>query len=212
VAYRIQSVAGYDPLYLERYGELIAAMERGEPNIEPPFGFNRIITPQNYTSRLADLLNVKYVLSLSDIDSPKLALVFREGETRVYQNKEVMPRVFWVGDYRLARNKKEAIVYLFEPELKLGQTVILEDFEEEKELKNKVDGVGRAVIDRYEANRVEVSVEANKDGWLVLTDSYYPVWRAKVDGRKTSIYRANFNFRAIMVPAGRHQVVFEYGF
>ncbi|MBI2420760.1 MAG: YfhO family protein [Candidatus Levybacteria bacterium] len=46
--YRLKSIDGYDPLYLLRYGELIAASERNSPNIDPPFGFNRIITPQRY--------------------------------------------------------------------------------------------------------------------------------------------------------------------
>lgn len=94
--YRLQSIDGYDPLYLQRYGELIAASERGKPDIKPPFGYNRIITPKNYDSKIIDLLGVKYVLSLSDLNSPKLKMVFQEGETRIYENKDAYPRVFIV--------------------------------------------------------------------------------------------------------------------
>jgi hypothetical protein len=71
-------VNGYDPLYIRRYGELIAASERGTPNIDPPFGFNRIITPQRYDSAIVNLLGVKYVLSLADLSSPTLKKVFQE--------------------------------------------------------------------------------------------------------------------------------------
>ncbi len=112
--YGLQDVAGYNPLYLQRYGELVAAMERDEPNIEPPFGFNRIITPHRWQSRIADLLNVKYVLSLTNLDSDKLDLVFQEGETRVYENKSVFSRAFMVYDYQVASDKQGVINLLMD--------------------------------------------------------------------------------------------------
>ena len=67
IIHKIQSVDGYDPLYLQRYGELMAAIGRGKPDISSPFGFNRIITPQNYNSPLIDLLGVKYILTFEEI-------------------------------------------------------------------------------------------------------------------------------------------------
>ena len=110
VVYDLQTVDGYDPLYLARYGELIAASERGRPDISFPFGFNRIVTPQNFNSRIVDLLNVKYVLSLTDLSSPKLGLVFKEGETRVYYNKEFFPRAFMVYNFRFAERDRKSVV------------------------------------------------------------------------------------------------------
>jgi uncharacterized membrane protein YfhO len=44
----------------------------------------------------------------------------------------------------------------------------------------------------------------------VLLDTYYPGWRAEVDGRRTPIRAANAAFRAVAVPAGRHRVRFTY--
>jgi len=45
--YKLQTLDGYDPLYLQRYGELMVAIKRDKPDINPQFGFNRIITPQS---------------------------------------------------------------------------------------------------------------------------------------------------------------------
>jgi uncharacterized membrane protein YfhO len=45
---------------------------------------------------------------------------------------------------------------------------------------------------------------------LVLTDVYYPGWRVSIDGRPARLYRGNFAFRAVAVPAGFHTVTFEY--
>ena len=45
---------------------------------------------------------------------------------------------------------------------------------------------------------------------LVLTDTYYPGWRAYVGGEETESLRANGLFRAIRFPTGQHAVVFEF--
>jgi len=49
-----------------------------------------------------------------------------------------------------------------------------------------------------------------RDRWLVLTDSDYPGWQARVDRVPTPIYRANGVYRAVRVPAGGRQVSFRY--
>jgi len=207
--YKLQDVAGYDPLYLLRYGELMAASERGEPNISSPFGFNRIITPQNWRSRLIDLLNVKYILSLSDLNSSKLELVFQESESRVYENKNVIPRAFMVYDYRVAKSKSEAINLLFEPKIDLRKTAILEEEINLVPIDQSVEN--KVIIVDYQPNLVEIEVVSDRPGILVLTDAYYLGWQAAVDGKETEIYRVDYHFRAIIVPEGEHQLVFKYG-
>lgn len=216
--YRLQSIDGYDPLYLLRYGELIAASERGEPNISPPFGFNRIITPHNYNSKIIDLLGVKYVLSLSDLNSPKLKKVFQEGETKIYENQNVLPRVFFVEQVLYEKDKKQVINALFRDDIDLNKVVILE-FPYQKgnaklspligQFDNKRT-VGKAMITSYSENRVILEVENTSDaGVLVFTDTYYPTWRAKIDNDyETQILQVDYNFRSVSVPRGKHIIEF----
>lgn len=59
-------------------------------------------------------------------------------------------------------------------------------------------------------DRVVVDVEADGPGWLFMADSWYPGWRASVNQKETRIYRANYLFRAVWLPAGSHEVVFSY--
>jgi len=67
-----------------------------------------------------------------------------------------------------------------------------------------------AKIVSYAPERVEIEAESEEAGVLVLSDSYYPGWLAQVDGAPAEILRANGLYRAVVIPAGRHQVVFEY--
>ena len=69
---------------------------------------------------------------------------------------------------------------------------------------------GAAQVISAGANRVVVQVNAPLAGWLVLNDVWYPGWKASVDGERVEIYRADYLFRAVPVPAGTHQVTFVY--
>jgi hypothetical protein len=59
-------------------------------------------------------------------------------------------------------------------------------------------------------NRLQLFVEAKEDSLLVLSDTYFPGWKAYLDGNPVKIFRANYNFRAVSLPPGRHEVKFVY--
>ena len=68
----------------------------------------------------------------------------------------------------------------------------------------------QADIERYENSVVTVRVTASQASVLVLADSYYPGWKAFVDGKETKILKANHFFRAVVLPKGAHRVEFVY--
>jgi uncharacterized membrane protein YfhO len=57
---------------------------------------------------------------------------------------------------------------------------------------------------------VTFRVRAASDGFLVMSDTFYPGWRADVDGKPLPVVRANFALRGICLPAGDHEVVFYF--
>ena len=95
---------------------------------------------------------------------------------------------------------------MFDEKTDLKKTVILE--EEISSIEK--DSSASAVIKKYTPNRIEVETDANKQQVLLLTDPYYPGWVARVDGSPTRIYRADYTFRGVYVPAGKHKVTFTY--
>jgi hypothetical protein len=65
-------------------------------------------------------------------------------------------------------------------------------------------------IEKYAGSQVIVKSAQTCAGWLVLADSYFPGWIAQIDDTEAHLYKANFNFRAIFVPAGEHTIRFKY--
>ncbi|MDP3046899.1 MAG: YfhO family protein, partial [Chloroflexota bacterium] len=55
-------------------------------------------------------------------------------------------------------------------------------------------------------DRLRLDVQSSTQAMVVVSELYYPGWRATVDGTETPIYRADHALRAVMVPAGRHSV------
>ena len=209
IAYGIQTLDGYDPLYLQRYGELMAATGRGVPSINPPFGFNRIITPQNLSSRIISSLNVRYILSLEELKDTNLNLVFTDGVTRVYENKLALPRVFLVTNTLIARSKQDAIKAMFDLNYPLDKRAVVENVSgTDKNNFRSNWSQGKLQFTSYGSNKVSIRVQISGAGFLVLTDSFYPAWHAKIDGKETKIYLTDFNFRGIIIPKGEHTIEF----
>jgi hypothetical protein len=207
IMYKIQTLDGYDPLYLQRYGELMAAFGRGTPNINPPFGFNRIITLQDVSSRINDLLGVKYVLSLDEQKNNKLKLVFTDGFVKVYENSAAMPRAFFVTNTFIAKSKQQAINALFDLNYQLNSRAVTEDVSNESLFKSNWN-IGKVNFINYSNEKVILKTSNPGEGFLVFTDSYYPTWHATIDGIETKIYITDFNFRGIIVPKGTHEIEF----
>ena len=62
----------------------------------------------------------------------------------------------------------------------------------------------------YEDNRVEIEVASPTEGILVLSEVFYPGWKAYVDGAQTEILRTDYSLRGISFPGGSHHVEFRF--
>jgi len=59
-------------------------------------------------------------------------------------------------------------------------------------------------------HRVRIKAELTAPGYLVLSDTYYPGWTARVDGEAQPIVPVNVGFRGVALEPGQHEVVFEF--
>ena len=69
---------------------------------------------------------------------------------------------------------------------------------------------GEAHVVSYEPGRISVNVQTFESAILVVADAIYPGWRVRIDGEEAALMRANMLFKAVLVPAGAHGVVFSY--
>jgi hypothetical protein len=65
-------------------------------------------------------------------------------------------------------------------------------------------------VSAFANQKIEIQTEATAATLVVISQAYYPAWRAYVDGRPVKLWRANFAFQAVEVPGGRHEVQLRY--
>jgi hypothetical protein len=162
---------------------------------------------------LLDRMNVGYVLTPGPIETtfpgadPAKFRLLSDGTPHIYANLAVRPRV-WVARDVVVQPAEQTLAWMREHAAMQGDTVVLD--EEPPEGARPLPASGRAEIVTYDATRVVINVSMPGDGFVVLADTWFPGWRAEVDGDATHVYRADHAFRAVWVPAGEHDVVFTY--
>ncbi|GIV66377.1 MAG: hypothetical protein KatS3mg047_0770 [Bellilinea sp.] len=65
-------------------------------------------------------------------------------------------------------------------------------------------------VQRDEVNLIEVAVNAVSTGWVRIADSWYPGWKATIDGHRASVERVDYLFKGVCVPAGKHTLILQY--
>jgi hypothetical protein len=142
---------------------------------------------------------------------PRPRLVHEAGKTRIYLNEGYFPRAYVVGQAILAHDAAGALVQVQEHAGELDKLVVLEMAElPPPQLETAVSATSRVTITNYGLNQVVLDVNLDDAGFVVLADTYYPGWRAKVDRTAVPVYRANGLVRAVYVPAGEHAVTFSF--
>jgi hypothetical protein len=158
---------------------------------------------------LLDLQNVKYVIVDATVMLPpnRFDLVAEEGGVRLYRNRACLPRALFVPGIRVIGDRKQIPDVMLSPTFDPRNVVVLE---REPEGLGTNTGDGMADITRYEAQQVVVRVRATRPGMLVLADTWYPGWQARLDHRPVTLYRADYVLRGVVVPAGEHEVEFDF--
>jgi hypothetical protein len=166
--------------------------------------------------RLTRLLGARYLLIGEEApnpgtDVPGWEVLTEPAGVTIYEREDWEPRAFVVHEALLASDEVESLELISQPDLDLTNTAVIQmtpgtncqimpgDPEDD-----------RVEILTYEPDRVVLEAEASTAGWLVLGDLYYPGWRAFLDGDQVPIQPTNHGLRGVCLPAGTHEVVFEF--
>ena len=191
VLFRLSSLGGYDPLTLRDS----VALTEVNYGLEP---------------KLLDMLAVRYIL-LNDktiIGTEDYREVTQDAEHGViiYERKP-QKRAFVVHRLEVIPHSN-ALAHMADPAFDSRQTAIVEA--PPGCSLSDAPGQDSVTLTSDELDRVTFRVHAASDGFLVMSDTFYPGWRAEVDGKPLPVVRTNFALRGICLPAGDHQVVFVF--
>ncbi|OGH16039.1 MAG: hypothetical protein A3C30_00715 [Candidatus Levybacteria bacterium RIFCSPHIGHO2_02_FULL_40_18] len=216
--YKASYIEGYDPLYISRYGEFIATASDGKFHKAQRSG---VVFPKrgDNTQNILNFLGVKYIIhKIADgryawaypfweYPVDYFTPVYKDASYEVYQNQKVFPRSFVVGKYRVESSSQKLLSMMFDNDSNLKEEAFLEE-NIDQEISSEVRG--ETAIKSYKPNEIIIEASSSGAALLVLSDPFYPGWKAFVDGSPTNIYRTNYAFRGIVVPVGRHLVRFTY--
>ena len=222
----IYSPDGTDPLNLRWYNQFIQASREGniavtfnrttrsDAQVQPGYG-QKDLPSNEFRLRIMDTLGVTYVIDRSE--NPKdnntfpisrFKMIRHEEDWTIYENLKAAPRFFLTSDVRWYKTAADFEKQFFSNDFHPNKTVLIElhDWNTLPHL----DGFGTAKLISYAPNKVTIAVLTDSQQLLFLSDTYDNGWTASVNGQAAKVFKANFAFRAVLVPKGESVVVFTY--
>lgn len=135
------------------------------------------------------------------------------GPVSVYENLRAAPRVWLVSEVLRVRPEEalQAIKSSQLPDGRIFNPLRMALVEEPLTFKaDHPDPEGRAEVAHLSNTRMEIHTNSESPSFLVLSDVYYPGWKATIDGNPTHLFQTNYVLRGVMVPRGGHVVRFEF--
>lgn len=126
------------------------------------------------------------------------------GDVKVYRNLDVTPRAYLAGALAAVTDQEAALDLL---RTQAGRVTVVEGALDGAQPAGPGD---RAEIVAYAPERVEIVTHSAAPALLVLSDSFYPGWRASVTGAPAPIKVVNGLFRGVVVPPGEQRVIFTF--
>ncbi|GAK57009.1 hypothetical protein U27_03973 [Candidatus Vecturithrix granuli] len=204
--HHLYSVSGYEAVGVQYYNEYLENMILGSP--------------------LVDLLNVRYIIVSKETqineETPEVGKQFgpynvvMNADAVLLENSHYLPRAFAVHQAQVLPSKNAIFSTLLDPSFDPREIVLVErelpsEFLVKRSTQQSVSSrLSRVDIIEYRHRIIRLKAEMADDGFLVLSEKYYPGWKAFVDGKQTDIYKANYTFQAIYAPKGSHEIIFTF--
>jgi hypothetical protein len=182
-SYRLKSIGGYHAAKLRRYQDIIDKyLSKGDMNV-------------------IDMLNAKYLILQAPDKSGGLPM----------QNPDAMGNCWFVDNVRLVDTPDAECDSIGTIDL---HTTAVADKQFAKYVTNPStahDSTATIALTKYAPDALDYHSSSNIDKTAIFSDIYYPYgWKAYIDGKPADIFRANYILRALNVPAGSHDIRFEF--
>jgi hypothetical protein len=187
--WKIQNAYGYQGAKMRAYQDMVDVGGIGNPLVW-------------------QLMDVKYIISNTPDSSSILQLVYNGNDRKVYFNRASLPRAFFVNRYAVASGLdilKKIAAISFNP------TDVAYFTEDPKIQIDPPQSGAKADFVRYGMQDFTMDITATGNNLLFLSETYYPNgWKAFLDGKEIPIYRLDYLFRGVAVPAGTHTLEMKF--
>lgn len=209
IFYNLPSAEIYTALYTRRWMYFISLIQSGMNTETVTKSVNKA------SSNLLSASNITHIIGTKDFNAEGFTKVFETVEPVfdfshlvIYKNENAVDRAYFTNNYTVADTVADVFSMLISTSFEPGNTVIIEKNIDLPKDTTKQNAEIEILTDEHQY--LSIKLNAPKDGLLVVSDSYYPGWKALVDGKETEILPANINQRAVIIPKGEHTIEFIY--
>jgi len=220
--YKINSLRTNDPLQTKRmllfnYLNLNSKLDLGKKEVFMTDNLLKILSTSSVSHIISPYKikndNLRLVKEIKPVNSAVLSIDKPEkvSSFKIYENKMVLGRVRLYGfdDIKIVKTALVLDKLFFSRDFVKNNYLLLEKQPLCKGGKiNTFPGEAEIMSDKQ--SRIEIETKSSDCSILLLADSFVPGWKAYIDGKETEILAANINQKAIVLPKGKHQVLFEY--
>ncbi|MCX6356695.1 MAG: hypothetical protein NT045_02280 [Candidatus Aureabacteria bacterium] len=202
----IFAIDGYETVNVGCYKEYVDFSQGISSSDRLTFSIERV-TP------MFEALNLKYVILPADqqFAMPGYRVQFGDGRENVYAREKPSPRAYVAHEARIINDRRDLLRELSKGDF-AERGLVLFDSEPGVRLPAPASQMpaSQATITGDQPGNTMLVATLSRPGFLVLSDTYYPGWKAYVDGTERPILRGNYAFRAVYCNEGRHTVNFRY--
>ena len=162
-----------------------------------------------------NLTNVKYIIVKSGYDLSNLTNIFhRVTEYNgfiLYKNLSAYNRAFMVYNYAVAESQQQAVDLLHAYSGQLNHVAIV--FHKDIQgmpLTTNTQGTYKINFITYTPGYIKLSCTTSQPGLFFISDTYFPGWHARVDGKETKIIRTDYAFQGLWLTQGTHTIELNY--
>jgi hypothetical protein len=131
------------------------------------------------------------------------------GDVKIYENLLWLPRAYLTHTTHTSRGWPESLTIMGRDDFVWGRSAVVEG-QPPPMTDPHMDGHEWLEIVSYAPEQVVIRANAASAGLLVLSDSYYPGWRATDNGEEVALWRVNHSMKAVALEPGLHTVVFYF--
>ena len=157
-------------------------------------------------SQRDDLLNVRY--RIMPVSTPDPGAIYQDAHWKVYQDDTAFPRAWVVHDVVVVPSDDDTYARILKPSADLRRVALVPS-----PLPAPLDKTATGDSLRftsYQPDSMSLDVQAAGDGLLVLSEIYYPGWRATVNGQDGEVRRVDGGLRGILLKRGANRLVLTY--